>query len=103
MPPRASLAVQGPDHRRMDAADEGICPPIEGRDVVGARYATIEDLALEDLGTSRAAGVERDVVRHAGVLVLELDLEGRPGLRRQRVLVVLDAARADRHDVGGPA
>src|SRR3954447_17990807 len=103
MPPGASLDVQGPDHRRMDAADEGICTGIEGRDVVGARFDPIEDLALEDLGTSRAAGVERDVVRHAGVLVLELDLEGRPGLRSKRVLFVLDAARADPYDVGGPA
>src|SRR4051812_12466138 len=100
MPGRASLDVEGPDHRRMDAADEGVCARIEGRDVVGPRLNPIEDLALEQLRAGRPTLVECDVVRDAGVLVLELDLERRAGGTGERVLLELDATRADRHEVG---
>ena len=41
----------------------------------------VEDLALEDLGARRV--LDRDVVRRAGVLVVELDHEWRTGRRRQ--------------------
>ena len=90
-----SLDGERPDHRGMDGADEGVGPGVEGGDVVDPRRDAGEDLALEQLGAVHVAQVERDVVRRARVLVLELDLERRVGRRRRRLLLELDVERAD--------
>ena len=70
-------------HRRMNGTDEGVGAGVELVHVVGLGRHAGEDRALEDLGPGRRALVDRDVVRDAVVLVVELDLERRAGLRRQ--------------------
>ena len=65
----------------MHVADEGVAAGLERRDLVRARIHAREDVTLPDLGSRGAAQADRDVVRNAGVVVLESDREGPAGRR----------------------
>src|SRR3954451_11984617 len=98
-------------HRRMNGTDESVCARVELIDVVGLGRDAWEDRSLEDLGAGRGALVDRDVVRNATVLVVEIDLERFAGFDREVRLLERDvlcgdlerlaAARAAR--CGGPS
>src|SRR3954453_7018951 len=85
----------------MNGTDVGIGAGVELRDVVRLGRDAREDGALEDLGARRRSLVDRDVVRHARVLVVEIDLERSACLHRQVGLLVGDVLGGDLERLGG--
>src|SRR4249919_1573283 len=74
---RSFLDGQRSGHVGVDRAVEGVRARVEGGHVIGLGRDARENLALEELGAG--AVLDRDVVLHAGILVVEGDLEALVG------------------------
>ena len=79
---------QRPDHARVDLALEGVAASRERRDGVVGRVDPGDHLAIEEDLAGRV--LDLDVVRHAGVLVAEVDGERLIHGRLDGGLVVVD-------------
>src|SRR4029078_1405378 len=85
---RTSLNGQRPGHRRVHGAQERIAPRRKRRDLVVLGRDPVEGRPAELDSSGR--GLDLDVVRNAGILVVELEDEGLVGRSGQGVGVELD-------------